>query len=251
MLVLDDVSKCFSRADECVLALDNVSLQVAPGEIAMVVGGALDGKTTLLQIAAATERPNRGSVLLDGRELTSLSDHDRATLLGRDIMWVNPEGPAIDVDLASFVGWPLSLHGHRRRHTEQTAAMTLARVGMLEHARRKWHDLSHRQQTLAGLARAFAADPRLIVIDDVLDGLGSRATEDTVDLLRSLIEESPHRPGVLLSVSEMESTTHADRVLSIYKGVVEPMTLSRHSDAEVIPFPGQNRRRESHGVGAP
>jgi ABC-type lipoprotein export system ATPase subunit len=244
VLVVAGVSKCFSRGGECVVALDCASLRVGHGEIVMVVGGSLHGKTTLLQVASGTERPDHGAVSLDGRELTSLPDRDRARLLGRDIMWIDRHGPALEVEVTRFVGWPLSLHGHNRRHAEHTATQILARVGMREHAHRKWRELSHRQQVFVSLARAFAGKPRLVVIDDLFNGLPSRPTEQAIDLLRSLVNQSEHHPGVLVSVSEMDSTAYADRVLSIHRGAVEPMTGLRDNDADVIPFP-EARRAES------
>ena len=250
LLVVGGVSKCFSRGGECVVALDDVSFRVGCGEVVMVVGGSLDGKTTLLRVVAGVERPDSGSVLLRDRELTGLSDRDRAKVLGREILWVDRAGPGLEVEVSSFVGWPLTLHGYGRRQAERAGAQILARLGMREHSGRRWRELSHRQQVLASLARAFAGSPRLVVIDDLLNGLGSRATEETIDVLRSLIGESEHRSGVLLSASEMESTVFADHVLSIYKGVVEPMTDPQENDADIIPFPGQDERRESRGAGS-
>jgi putative ABC transport system ATP-binding protein len=237
LLTVAGVSKCFSRGGECVVALNDVSFEVRQGEIAAVVGGSLDGKTTLLQVAAGAERPDKGTVSLGDRRLTGLSDRGRAKLLGREIVWIDRDGPGLGVEVSRFVGWPLALHGHGRRQVERVAAQILARVGMQEHASRKWGDLSHRQQVSVSLARAFAGNPRLVVIDDLLNGLGGRATEEAIDLLRSLMRESEHRCGVLLSVCEMESTVFADRVLSIYRGVVEPMTGLQENDADVIPFP--------------
>jgi putative ABC transport system ATP-binding protein len=236
-LVVEGVSKCFSRGGECVVALNDVSFRVPCGEIAMVVGGSLDGKTTLLQVAAGVERPDRGMVSLGARELTGLSDRERAKLLGREIVWIDRYGPGLRVEVSRFVGWPLTLHGRGRREAERMAARMLARVGMQEHASRKWRELSHPRQVLASLARAFAGDPRLVVVDDLLNGLGSRATEETIDLIRSLIDEPGHRCGVLISVAEMESTVYADRVFSIYKGVVEAMTGLQENDADIVPFP--------------
>ncbi len=241
VLVVAGVWKCFSRGGECVVALNDVSLRVGCGEIVMVVGGSLDGKTTLLQVAAGAERPDKGIVSLAEQELTSLSDRARAKLLGREIVWIDRDGPGLEVEVSRFVGWPLTLHGHGRRQAERAAAQMLARVGMQEHASRRWRELSHHQQVLISLARAFAGEPRLIVIDDLLNGLGSRATEETIDLLRALIKESKHRSAALLSVSEMDTTALADRVLSIYKGTLELMTGIQHNNAELIPFPEARR----------
>jgi ABC-type methionine transport system ATPase subunit len=233
------------------VALNDVSLGVGCGEIVMVVGGSLDGKTTLMRVAAGVERPDKGVVSLGDRQLTGLSDRGRAKLLGREILWVDRDGPGLDVEVSSFVGWPLTLHGYGRRRVERVAAQMLARVGMQQHAGRKWRDLSYRQRVLVGFARAFAGSPRLVVIDDLLNGLGGRASEEAIDLLRSLIKESEHRCGVLLSVSEMESTVFADQVLSIYRGVVEPMTGLKENDADIIPFPRQDEHRGSRDVGFP
>jgi ABC-type methionine transport system ATPase subunit len=233
-LVVGGVSKCFVRGGECVVGLSDVSFRVGRGEVVMVVGGSLSGKSTLLRVVAGLERPDRGVVSLGGRELTGLSDRGRGRLLGREIVWIDRVGPGLDVEVSRFVGWPLTLHGGGRRRVERVAAEMLVRVGMQEHGGRRWRDLSHRQQVLVGFARAFAGEPRLVVVDDLLNGLGGRGTEEAIDLLRSLIAESEQGCGVLLSVSEMESTVFADRVLSIYKGAVEPMTGLHENNADII-----------------
>jgi ABC-type methionine transport system ATPase subunit len=239
-LVVAGVSKCFSRGGECVVALNDVSFEVRQGEITAVVGGSLDGKTTLLRVVAGMERPDEGGVQLGDVELTALSDGRLSRLLGRDILWVNRAGPALAaIEVSDWVGWPLASR-RRRRAVERRAAQILDRVGMGEYAARKWCDLSHRQQVLVGFARAFAGSPRLVVIDDLLSGLEGRAMDEAIILLRSLIKESEHRCGVLLSVSEGDSTVPADRVLSIYKGVVEPMTGLQENDADILPFPRQH-----------
>lgn len=237
ILTLDGVSKCYSRGGECVVALNNVSLHLHPGEIVMVVGGPLDGKTTLLQVAAGTLLPNTGTVSLSGASTTHLSNRQRSKILGRHIAWVNREGAALDFEVSSFVGWPLNPHGLKRRQTERTSAQILTRVGLGEHIHSKWRHLSHRQQVLAALARAFAGNPKLIVIDDLLNGLDGHAAESTIDLIRSLIEESPQRPGVLLSVSEMDTTAYADHVLCLHRGTLEAMTGLQENNAHIIALP--------------
>jgi ABC-type lipoprotein export system ATPase subunit len=236
LLVVAGVSKWFSVGGECVIALNDVSFEVGGGEIVKVVGGSLDGKTTLLKVAAGLERPDEGSLRLWDRELTTLSEKQRSGVLGSDILWLNRSGPALPLDVVDWVGWPSASHG-KRRAVERRAAQMLERVGMREYARRKWPELSHGQQVLAAFARVFVGSPRLVVIDDLLGGLDARVAEEAIDLLRELMQESRRGCGVLFSVSEGDSTGLVDRVLTIYKGSVASMTGLTENNADILPFP--------------
>ncbi len=243
-MVVAGVSKCFSYGGECVIGLNDVSFEVGCGEIVKVVGGSLDGKTTLLRVAAGMERPDEGSVRLGDRELTTLSDGQRSRMLGNDILWLSRAGPAFPLQVADWVGWPLASLG-RRRYVERRAAQILERVGMREYGRRTWVELSHRQQVLVAFARAFAGSPQMVVIDDLLGGLETRVAEEAIDLLRALIKESGRGCGVLFSVPEGSSTGLVDRVLSIYKGAAQSMTNLVENDADILPFPGQDRQQNT------
>ncbi len=235
-LVLQGVSKGYSRSGQWTGVLEDVSLEVVPGEVVAVVGSRLAGKTTLLKIAAGLESPDRGSVSLGGQALPGVRDRSRSQLLGREIVWVDRDGPGLKVEASKFVGWPLALHG--RRHAERVAAQALERVGAQECVGRRWCDLSNWQRVLVGLAQAFAGSPRVVVIDDLLDGLGSRATEEASDLLCSLVEGSDPRCGVLMSVSEIDSALFADRVFSLSRrGTLKLMSGQPMGNADVIPFP--------------
>jgi predicted ABC-type transport system involved in lysophospholipase L1 biosynthesis ATPase subunit len=246
LLVVVGVSKYFSVGGECVIALNDVSFEVGCGEIVKVVGGSLDGKTTLLKVAAGMERPDEGSVRLWDRELTILSDRQRSRVLGSDVLWLSRSGPALPLDVADWVGWPLASRGHRRA-VERRATQMLDRVGMREYGRRKWVELSHWQQVLAAFARAFAGSPQLVVIDDLLGGLEARAAEEAIDLLRALMKESGRGCGVLISVSEGDETGLVDHVLTIYKGTVESMTGLVENDTNILPFPKQDKQQKDAG----
>lgn len=242
-LVLRGVSKGYSRGGQWMEVLRDVSFGVEPGEVVAVVGSRLGGKTTLLKIAAGIECPDRGSVSLGNQRLTDLRDRARSQLLGHEIVWIDRDGPELRVEVSKFVGWPLALHG--RRHAERIAVRSLERVGAQGCMGRCWGDISNWQRVLVGLARAFAGSPRVVVIDDLLDALGGPATEEVSDLLRSLVEESEPRCGVLMSTSDIESALFADQVLSLTrKGTLKLMSGQRAGDAEVISFP---ERAESRG----
>ena len=232
------VWKGFSSAGRWTGVLEDVSFEVGRGEVVAIVGGRLGGKTTLLKIAAGMERPDRGEVWLGSQRLAGLRDRAWARLLGHEIVWVNRDGPRLDVEVSKFVGWPLALHGHGRRHSEQLGMQALERVGAQECIGRRWAELSNWQKALVGLARGFAGSPRVVIIDDLLDALGSsRDTEAASDLLRSLVQESEPRCGVLMSASEEDSAIFADQEYSLTrKGRLKLRSGRPGGDADVKPF---------------
>lgn len=244
LLWIERVWKGYSRGAQWIGVLEDVSLEVGWGEIVAVIGGRLEGKTTLLRIAAGMEQPERGSVSLGGCALTGCRDARRSRLLGREIVWVDREGPGLDVEVLEFVGWPLALHGRGRRQAEREAAQVLDRVGARECVGRRWGELSNWQRVLVGLARAFAGSPQVVVIDDLLDALGGSATEEASDLLRSLVEESEPRCGVLMSVSDMESAMFADRVWSITGKRSLKLMAGRQTGGKIVPFPDRDSTRD-------
>jgi putative ABC transport system ATP-binding protein len=240
MLSVEGVWKAYSRGDQWTAVLADVSFEVVPGEIVAIIGGRLTGKTTLLRIAAGMERPDRGAVSLAGRSLVGLGDRCRSRMLGEEIVWVDRECPGRTVEVVRFVGWPLAGQVRSRREVERRATQALERVGAPECVGRRWCDLSNRQRVLVGLARAFVGKPKLVVIDDLLDALGSRGTEEVSDLLRSLLEGSEPRCAVLMSASDMESAMFADRVWSLSrKGALKGISGQLRGDGEIIEFPGE------------
>jgi putative ABC transport system ATP-binding protein len=235
MLLVEGVSKGYSRGDQWTEVLSDVSLDLAVGEIGAIIGGRLTGKTTLLHIAAGLERPDKGSVSLDGKRLEELGD-----ALGSEIVWIDRSRPDRALEVLSFVAWPVAAQGKGRRVAERLARRALDRVGAAECIEKRWDDLADRERVLVALARAFVGEPRLIVVDDLLDALGTRATEEISDLLRSLLEESEPRCAVLMSASDMESAMYADRVWSISrKGTLRGISGQLRTDGEIIDFPGE------------
>jgi ABC-type phosphate/phosphonate transport system ATPase subunit len=126
----------------------------------------------------------------------------------------------------------------------------LERVGALDCAEKRWADLSPWEQLRVGLARAFVADPKLVVVDDLLDALGPPATTEASRLLRSLIAESESRCGVLMSVSDRDSAIYADRAWSLGNGGRLTPTSGHHdSEADIIPLRQRGENGGSRRVG--
>jgi ABC-type cobalamin/Fe3+-siderophores transport system ATPase subunit len=250
LLSVQGVWKGRSRGGEWTGVLEDVSFAVGAGEIVAIVGRPLGGKTTLLKIAAGIEQPDRGEVLFGDRRASGVRDRSWARRLGHEIVWIDRRGPRLDVEVSKFVGWPLaSRRGRGRRQSGQMARQALNRVGALECVGLHWAELSDWQRVLVGLARAFVDSPRVVIVDDLLDALGNRATEKASDLLRDLMEETQPPCGVVMSVSDDESALFADQVWSLTRKGTLTLRSAPPSDAEVIPFRKHDQSERSPGVG--
>jgi putative ABC transport system ATP-binding protein len=235
VLVVEGVGLGRSRGAGWLPVLSDVSFDVERGEVVAIVGGRRAGKTTLLEIAAGIAMPERGSVLLGERELAGMRESKRVHLRGREVVWLDRLGMAQPFRVAKIVGFPVSL-ARGGREAERRAVLMLERVGALDLARKRWAQLSPWEQVLVGLARGFVASPDLVVVDDLLDGLGSDGTTQASRLARSLIAESASRPGLLMSVSDRDSAVLADRVWSLGDGKLTPTFGHKRSQADVLPL---------------
>lgn len=246
LLYLSGVCKAYARGERRLRVLADLSLTVHPGEAVAIVGSRGEGKTSLLQIAAGIERPDRGEVLFDGLDLTRLSDRERSALLGGPICWITRAGPGLRLRVRDSVAMPLAIgRGRRSREILEAAEDALERVGAANCGHRLWSELSNWEQVLVGFARVIVARPQLLVLDDLLEGLGISRLREATEWLRTLTGEL--RCGVLMSVSDADGTLAADRVWSLVGGSLELMS-GRPVDAEVIEFPNPQRRPDARGT---
>jgi polar amino acid transport system ATP-binding protein len=152
------------------------------------------------------------------------------------------------LEVSKIVGWHLAKE-LGRRGAERRAEQMLKRVGAAHCAHQRWDDLSRWEQVLVGLARVFAGEPRIIVIDDLLDALGTPWTEEASDLLRSLIEDTRNRCGVVMSASDRDSVVLANRVWLLENAKLVRTSGHRETNADVLPFRQRDGTTGSHGAG--
>jgi putative ABC transport system ATP-binding protein len=246
LLALSGVCKSCRRGDRSLRVLIDVEMSVREREIVAVVGGRDAGKTTLLQIAAGLLAPDRGEVWLAGVELTRCSERERAGLLARDLAWVHREGVGLDCKMLDYIALSLLTSGRRgRREAERLAMAALQRVGAEDCAGLRWGDLSNWERALVGFARGIARAPRLLIVDDVIDGFGMGHTRQAGELLLSFAEDPGC--GVLMSASDLEAALVAERVWCFEQGRLRLTSDEASGDAEVIDLHDGARRRRGAG----
>ena len=238
VLVLEGVSKSFDRGHDSLRVLVNASLTVAAGEIVAVVGTRDQGKTTLLRVASGILPADRGSVRLGDLELTGLSDGQLARVLRSEIGLASRAGPEVRVRVRDYVGLPLAMgrglpwRERRLRVTEALKALDVAGTAEL-----RWRELSDWQRVLVEFAQAVVGRPRLLLVDDLIDGLGLGKKQAATEILRGFADDL--ECGVLMAVSDHAAALPSDRVwqldggrLKLMADLTNPNVVSLHKRIE-------------------
>lgn len=238
LLSLHGVTKRYARGYRELTALDDVALDVEPGDFVAVWGRSRSGKTTLLRVAAGIERPDAGAVTYDGIGLADLSRRRRAKLLLRDIGCVWQTGRITrGLSVLDHVALPrLKGCGHTRARRE--AHDMLERVGVRQAIHARWHELTDGERTRVALAHALIRQPKLLLADEPTASLNMIEREQLLILLRSLAEEAG--VAIVMTVPDAPTLLQSHRILSLDRGrLIKP---SSEQPGTLITFPGAGER---------
>jgi putative ABC transport system ATP-binding protein len=219
MVTVRELTRTFGSGPASVRALRGASLEARPGELTALQGRSGSGKTTLLNIIGGLDRPDSGSVEIDGTEVTSLRRDELARLRRETLAFIFQSYALIPIlTAAENVAVPMRLTGTDPGQRDERALLLLRMVGLGEHAHQRAHELSGGQQQRVAIARALANRPRLLIADEPTGQLDSTNAAQIMELMRALADTEG--VAVLVATHDPAVIARADRVLRISDGVV-------------------------------
>ena len=222
LLRLERVGKRYRRSNGVKVALDDVSLEIARGQLVGISGPNGAGKTTLLRIAAGLLGPDSGAVVYDGERLDRMSSSQRARLRRREIACVWSDRRFDDcVGVLDHVMLPLLADGLSRRTTERRAREVLLRCQVEQCGEMELSELSDGERQRVELARALVIEPRLLLADGPTADLSLLDQETIMVLLATLARREG--AAVLVTARDTEALLGADPILYLRDGeLVDP-----------------------------
>ena len=199
-------------------ALKNVNFTVEEGEYVAIMGESGSGKTTLLNQLAALDRPTGGSVLLDGKDLSTLREQDIAAFRRDHLGFVFQEFNLLDTfSIEDNIYLPLVLAG--KSHTEMRRRIApLAQQLGIDYLLKKYpYEVSGGQKQRAAVARALITEPRILLADEPTGALDSRSTDELLRLFHLI---NTYGQTILMVTHSVKAASHAGRVLFIKDGEV-------------------------------
>jgi len=189
MLIAQEVTREYKSGDLEIAVLRNVSFTIPQGGFVAIVGPSGSGKTTLLGLLAGLDTPTRGKVILDGHDLTTMTENERAKLRGEKVGFVFQSFQLIPTLTArENIQVPLELQGVDGAASR--ANELLERVGLANRGHHFPMQLSGGEQQRVAIARAFANSPRILFADEPTGNLDANTGTLVFDLLESLNRES-------------------------------------------------------------
>jgi lipoprotein-releasing system ATP-binding protein len=221
-----NVQRRFQQGPVTLEVLQAVNLSILAAERLSIVGASGSGKTTLLQILGGLDKPSSGNVLVDGKDIHSLSEKERGELRNHAIGFVYqfhhllPEFSALE-----NVAMPLLV---RRMHTGEAkdrAREILKRVGLGERLTHRPHQLSGGERQRAAVARALVTQPKLVLADEPTGNLDGRNAEQVFELMLELNRE--RQTSLVIVTHDMRIAARMDRALQIENGTLSEVDASR------------------------
>jgi len=190
MIKIENLSKTFHTADGSVEALKNVSLDIADGDIFGIIGMSGAGKSTLVRCINLLERPDEGTVTIDGTDLGSLSKKQLRYLRREVTMIFQGFHLLMQRTCLKNVCFPLELAGYSRQDAQKRAKELLETVGLLDKANAYPSQLSGGQQQRVAIARALATNPKVLLCDEATSALDPTTTNSILELIQEINQKT-------------------------------------------------------------
>jgi putative ABC transport system ATP-binding protein len=211
-----DLKKTYMLGKIPVEAVRGVNMKVEPGEFVSILGPSGSGKSTMLNLIGALDKPTSGKLLIDGVDISKLSDN-QLTDLRRRIGFVFQFFNLIPrLTAKDNVELPMAIAGVSRAQRRKRAVELLENVGLKDRVNHKPAELSGGQQQRVAIARALANDPKFLLLDEPTGNIDSKTASEVMTLLKRLNVEN--HVSIIMVTHDQHLAREANRTLQMFDG---------------------------------
>src|SRR5215213_1330742 len=222
------LSKHFGKTS----VLENISFDVAEGEVLVLLGASGSGKTTILRIIAGLEQPLKGKVMLHGKDVTDLPARERGVGVIFQSYALFPK-----MTVEKNIGYGLRIRKHKRKQIRETVNELLSLVQLDEHRKKYPSQLSGGQQQRVAIARTLAYKPEVLLFDEPFGALDTQTRVHLRREIRALLSKV-NVPSIFITHDQEEALELGDRVAVINQGHIEqigtPFQIYNHPATEYV-----------------
>jgi putative ABC transport system ATP-binding protein len=230
---INDIRKRYLLGGQEINALDGVSLSIEKNEYVALMGPSGSGKSTLMNILGCLDTPSSGSYVLNGTEVSEMSDDELAHIRNKEIGFVFQTFNLLPrLSALENVALPLVYAGMGDKQRNERAKEVMAMVGLQERMDHKPNQLSGGQRQRVAIARALVNRPSIILADEPTGNLDTKTSYEIMSIFESI-----HRAGntVILVTHEEDIAKHAIRLIRLLDGKIETDAINQQRNEPVLP----------------
>ncbi len=232
----EQVTKIYGSDNSAVLAVDEVSLEILPGEFVALVGPSGSGKTSMLAMLAALLSPSTGKIFIGGEELGSMGEKQRSRFRREKLGFTFQANNLVPYLTAlENVELMLRLNGRLDKANKARARDLLERLGLTDRLNNLPNQLSGGQQQRVAIARALVHNPEVVLADEPTASLDTERAFQVVDTFASLIHEQ-NRAGIMVT-HDLRMTRYVDKIIQMVDGKIRQVLTGR-SQIELVALNG-------------
>ena len=216
---LNNITKDYYLGKQVIEVLKGISLDIMKNEYVALMGPSGSGKSTLMNILGCLDTPTSGSYMLNGIDVSSMSDNDLAEVRNKEIGFVFQQFNLLPrLTAAENVALPLVYAGMPKKQRLAQAMHVLEQVSLVDRSRHRPNELSGGQNQRVAIARALVNNPSIILADDPTGNLDSKTSYEIMDIFEQI-----HTAGntVVIVTHEEDIANHARRIIRLRDGQVE------------------------------
>jgi lipoprotein-releasing system ATP-binding protein len=216
IIQIRDLTRIYGDGVE-IRALDGVDLDIEPGEFLAIVGPSGSGKSTLLHQIGILDTPTSGTILLNGVDITKMSDRERSRMRNEELGFIFQYHHLLpDFNALENVMIPLLIKGTKRSEAKKIALELLEEVGLGDRIHHKPNQLSGGENQRVAIARALANRPSIVIGDEPTGNLDSKISDSIYELLRRLNREQ--NQTFILVTHDERMAAKTDRIIRLVDG---------------------------------
>nr|WP_319488001.1 ABC transporter ATP-binding protein [uncultured Caproiciproducens sp.] len=220
LICLKNIRKVYHVDKEKIIALGRIDIAIMPQEICCVLGTSGSGKSTLLNIMAGLEKPTKGSIIIDGTDVTDFSEKQWALFRQKNIGFVFQSYNLMPTLTAiENVAIPLMFKGMGKNERIKRAVHMLKAVNLGDRLLHKPTQMSGGQQQRVGIARAFISRPKIVFADEPTGNLDSKTSREVMEIMVSMAKK--YHETLIIVTHDMEIAKFTDRIITIHDGSVQ------------------------------
>ncbi|MBN1386392.1 ABC transporter ATP-binding protein [Candidatus Woesearchaeota archaeon] len=227
IIELKNVWKTFTMGENQVHALRGINLKVMPGEFVAIKGPSGSGKSTAMNLVGALDVPTRGTVLLEGDDISEMEESDLAQIRGKKIGFIFQKFNLISTLTAlENVMLPMTFQGTPKEERVKKATKLLEMVGLGDRTDHKPGELSGGQNQRVAIARALVNNPDVILADEPTGNLDSRSGENVLSFLEELHDKQ--NKTIVMVTHDDELAEYAERIEYLRDGTIISTTKGKN-----------------------